>query len=46
MKFTHPCPLGTFIVRERMALACSVLIFCRECGISVKTYYRLVEKKS
>ena len=39
-------PLGTFIKHERKALGCPVQTFCRECGISVKTYYRVIEKKS
>lgn len=39
-------PLGTFIKYERMALGCTVKIFCKECGITPKTYYRLIEKKS
>jgi transcriptional regulator with XRE-family HTH domain len=39
-------PLGTFIKYERKALGCTVIAFCQECGIAVKTYYRLIEKKS
>ena len=46
MELTHPCSLGTFIVGERMALGCSVKTFSRECGITVKTYYRLLGGKS
>lgn len=39
-------PLGAFIARERIALGYTVKIFCFECCITVKTYYRLIEKKS
>ena len=47
MKHDKPLsPLGALIVRERKALGCTVKVFCKECGINPKTYYRLLEKKS
>lgn len=42
----HSSALGTLIVKERMKLRCPIKVYCRECGISVKTYYNLLEKKS
>ena len=42
----HLSPLGAFIAHERIALGYTVKTFCSECGITVKTYYRLIEKKS
>ena len=39
-------PLGAFIAHERKALGCTVETFCKECGITMKTYYRLMGKKS
>ena len=41
---THT-PLGALIAHERTALGCTVKTFCKECGITMKTYYRLIEKK-
>lgn len=39
-------PLGALIAHERKALGCTVETFCKECGITMKTYYRLMGKKS
>lgn len=45
MKPHHSDPLSALIAHERSEGGYTVRAFCRECGISVKTYYRLLEKK-
>lgn len=45
MRTIHSSTLGAFIVKERKALGCPVTTFCRECGITTRTYYRLLGEK-
>lgn len=45
MKKIYSNSLGAFIAKERKALGCPVTTFCRECGITTRTYYRLLGGK-
>lgn len=46
MKSIYSSPLGIFIANERKALGSTVVNFCRECGITVNTYYRMLGEKN
>ena len=46
MKSNYSSPLSIFIANERKALGCTVVNFCRECGITVRTYYRMLGEKN
>ena len=41
----HRCAVGTVITEARQLCGYPVTDFCREAGISVKSYYRLMQKK-
>ena len=41
----HRCAVGTVISEARQLCGYTVTDFCREAGISVKSYYRLMQKK-
>ena len=41
----HRCAVGTVITEARQLCGYTVTDFCREAGISVKSYYRLMQKK-
>ena len=40
-----PCAMGAVVNAAREQAGCTVTQFCREAGISVKSYYRLMHKK-
>lgn len=39
------CAIGATIHAARQLCGCTVTDFCREAGISTKSYYRLMHKK-
>ena len=44
-KNQHPSAVGAAISEARQLCGLTVTDFCREAGISVKSYYRLLQKK-
>jgi hypothetical protein len=44
-KPTETCALGAVISGARQLCRATVNDFCREAGITVKSYYRLMHKK-